>query len=129
MESQQHHFAVNLPDNDIRLFVDHARIAQAVSNLLNNAARYTPAGGNINLTLRQEGNEVLIEISDSGVGIPPEKMESIFELFAQGEKKQNAGLGIGLALARRIVELHRGRINVVSAGVGLGSEFTIHLPL
>jgi signal transduction histidine kinase len=129
MESQQHHFTANLPDKDIQLLADHARIAQAVSNLLNNATRYTPAGGNIDLTLRQDGNDALITIKDSGVGISREKMESIFELFAQAEKHQNAGLGIGLALARRIVELHRGRIEAFSAGIGLGSEFTIRLPL
>jgi signal transduction histidine kinase len=111
---------------------DAARLIQVLANLLVNAARYTPPMGRIWLTARREGDEAVIRVGDTGRGIPPELLLHIFNLFAQVDRppaERQAGLGIGLTLARRIVEMHGGRIEARSAGVDKGSEFIIHLPL
>ena len=129
MQLREHRFAEVLPEEEITLHADQSGIAQAVSNLLNNAVRYTPVGGDISLILRQDGGKAFITVKDSGVGVDSDKIDSIFEPFSQVGKIPNAGLGIGLTLVRGIVELHGGHVEVRSAGEGCGSEFTICLPL
>jgi signal transduction histidine kinase len=128
IQSKEQTFTENLPDHEIILDADHARLTQAIANLLNNASRYTPVNGEITLKMAKVGAEIMISVRDSGVGIEPESQERIFELFAQGSQPQNRGLGIGLALAKRIVELHGGHLRAASEGEGRGSEFTIVLP-
>jgi CheY-like chemotaxis protein len=112
--------------------VDPTRIAQILANLLNNAAKYTPAGGEISLATERGNGEALISIKDTGIGIPSELLPVIFEMFVQEKHSmgdQPSGLGIGLALSRKLVELHGGTIEARSAGRGQGSEFIVHLPL
>jgi two-component system CheB/CheR fusion protein len=122
---------LDLPEASIVLEADAVRLAQVLANLLNNAAKFTPAGGRIWLSARRAGDEVAIAIRDSGVGIPPETLPRIFEMFAQGDSppREQRGLGIGLTIARRLVELHGGRIEARSEGRGRGSEFVVHLPV
>jgi CheY-like chemotaxis protein len=104
---------------------------QILVNLLNNAAKYTPDGGEIAIDVAREGSEAVVRVKDNGVGIPPEKLNQIFDLFTQldfGTERAQGGLGIGLTLVRRLVELHGGSISVTSLGVGKGSEFVVRLP-
>jgi CheY-like chemotaxis protein len=111
---------------------DPTRIAQIFSNLLNNAAKYTPAGGEISVTMERGNGEALVSIKDTGVGIPAELLPVIFDMFVQEKHSmgdQPSGLGIGLALVRKLVELHGGTIEARSGGRGQGSEFILHLPL
>jgi two-component system CheB/CheR fusion protein len=111
---------------------DITRLTQVFLNILNNAAKYTPERGEIHVNARPEGRDAVVAIRDNGVGIPPALLETVFDLFAQGERtldRAEGGLGIGLTLARRIVELHGGQISVTSAGPGQGAEFTVRLPL
>jgi len=112
------------------LDADRTRLAQVFSNLLNNAAKYTPRGGAITLAARQEGDELAVTVEDSGRGFPPEMAEKIFEPFSQwnADGQATAGLGIGLALVRGIVVLHGGSVEAASAGPGKGSRFTVRLP-
>ena len=126
-----HQFTVNIPNEAIWLDADHTRLAQIVANLLNNAAKYTPPGGRIVLTAVARDGVAEIEVSDTGVGIPPEMQSRIFEIFAQVEDhltKAQGGLGIGLALVKQLVTLHGGSIQVASAGDGLGSTFSVRIP-
>ena len=132
IDASGHSFATDLPDAPLWLVADHTRVAQIVANLLNNAARYTPPGGNILLRARGTGDAVEIEVRDNGVGIPPEMQARIFQIFAQVDGEQDratGGLGIGLALVRQLVDLHQGSIEVASEGPGKGSSFTVRLPL
>ena len=126
-----HALTVDLPDEDIELMGDPTRLAQALGNLLNNAAKYTPPGGKVGLRMRRERDEAVIEIEDNGEGIPREMLENIFSLFAQVRStldRAQGGLGIGLYLVRSLVELHGGTVVAESAGAGLGSRFTMRLP-
>jgi signal transduction histidine kinase/CheY-like chemotaxis protein len=110
---------------------DPTRIDQVLANLLTNAVKYTPPPGRIDVTVRREGNTALFSVRDSGLGLEPELLPRIFDLFVQGERgldRSQGGLGIGLTLVRRIVELHEGRVEARSEGPGRGSEFIIHLP-
>lgn len=114
------------------LHADSTRLAQVVSNLLNNAARYTPAGGRIGLIARAAGGFAEIEVSDTGIGIPDHMQSKIFELFAQVKgpaERAQEGLGIGLALGKQLIELHGGTISLKSSGVNLGSTFQVRVPL
>jgi two-component system CheB/CheR fusion protein len=121
---------VDLPAAPIALEADRVRLAQVLANLLNNAAKFTPAGGSIALAARRAGDEVEIAVRDSGVGIAAEMLPRIFDMFAQGESPRtpHGGLGIGLTIARRLVELHGGHIEARSEGRDRGSEFVVHLP-
>lgn len=106
-------------------------LEQVVVNLLNNAAKYSEHGGHIQLFARNDGGDILIIVRDRGVGIPPDKLPRMFELFAQGDRslaRSEGGLGIGLTIVKKLVEMHGGNIVARSAGVGRGSEFTIRLP-
>ena len=125
-------FEVTLPSSPLAVTGDLTRLSQVISNVLINAAKYTPAEGQIQLTAKQEGDEVVVRVKDSGIGIAPEHITHIFEMFSQipsATSESQGGLGIGLSLARGLVERHGGRISAYSAGIGRGSEFLIYLPL
>ena len=131
MESRGHRLEVQLPPDDIELMADGTRLAQALGNLLNNAAKYTASGGLIRVTVRQEGATAIIEVADNGVGIPPAMLDEVFGLFTQVDRTLDhaqGGLGIGLYLVRSLVELHGGTVTASSAGAGQGSTFTIRMP-
>ncbi|WP_020654067.1 hybrid sensor histidine kinase/response regulator [Massilia niastensis] len=132
VEAARHHLDVRLPDEALPLFADPTRLTQVVSNLLNNAARYTPKGGRIVLAAERDGAEAVIAVSDNGIGIAPESLEEVFRMFTQvgqGRHPGGGGLGIGLSLVRSLVELHGGRVSAASAGTNAGSVFTVRLPL
>ncbi len=123
-----HRVTVAMPTQRIVLDADPTRLTQVVSNLLNNAAKYTPSGGDIWLTLSELGDEAVISVRDSGIGIEAAMLPRVFEMFTQVVSGRG-GLGIGLGLTRALLELHGGRIDATSAGLGHGSEFVVHLPL
>jgi signal transduction histidine kinase len=132
MDAKRQRLAVVMPAQPVPVHGDPARLQQVVSNLVNNASKYTEAGGDIAVEIRVEDNRVRLVVRDSGTGIPAEKLESIFELFVQLDTplaRSEGGLGIGLTLVRRLVEQHDGRVEVHSAGAGTGSTFTVTLPL
>ncbi|HEY3486654.1 MAG TPA: ATP-binding protein, partial [Gammaproteobacteria bacterium] len=122
---------VSLPKEPLTLEADPMRLAQVFSNLLNNAAKYTDEGGRIWLTARQEKNWVIVSVRDTGVGIAPDMQPYIFDMFTQVNRngRSQGGLGIGLTLARSMVEMHGGSIEARSEGAGRGSEFIVRLPL
>ncbi len=122
---------VTLPDTPLEVDADRIRLSQVVSNLLSNAAKFTPRGGRVELTVVDEGASALVRVADSGIGIPPQMLTHIFEMFVQmgdGLTRTESGLGIGLTLVRRLVELHGGQAWADSAGPGRGSRFSIRLP-
>ncbi len=126
----QHRLVTDLPSEPVWLDADLTRMTQVVSNLLNNAAKYTPDGGEIALIARAEADGVSIAVQDNGLGIPADKQHRIFEIFAQIEQhmgQAGGGVGIGLALVRQLVELHQGSVTVESAE-GVGSTFTVSIP-
>lgn len=132
IDAAGHTLEIDLPETDLWLDADLTRLAQIVSNLLNNAAKYTPNGGHITLSARQRGEEAIITVTDNGLGIPADMLPHIFELFTQVDRhleRAQGGLGIGLALVRRLVEMHGGTIHAQSAGKNQGSSFSVHLPL
>jgi CheY-like chemotaxis protein len=127
-----HAFVLELPEEPLWLEGDLVRMAQIVANLLNNAAKYTDHGGRIRLRAWREGSLAAISISDNGVGIAPEVMPRIFEMFSRGDGdsgRSQGGLGIGLALSRRLAQMHGGSLEARSEGPGKGSEFIARLPL
>jgi len=129
-----HQLAVDLPPDSVALHVDRHRIAQVLSNLVNNAAKYTPKGGAINVTARIDAvaGQVVIDVMDNGVGIDAEVLATVFDLYAQApgsEGMSQGGLGVGLSLAQRLVQLHGGQVEAASGGIGHGSRFTVRLPL
>ena len=132
IESGKHHLGVSLCPDPLTVSGDATRLIQVLSNLLNNAAKYTPPVGSICLTATREGNAAVVRIRDNGVGIPKEMLSRVFDLFIQVASKGNSGaggLGIGLALVRRLVELHGGTVEVTSDGPGQGSEFMVRFPI
>ncbi|WP_295390186.1 PAS domain S-box protein [uncultured Thiodictyon sp.] len=132
IEAARHRLILALPSTPILLDADPVRLAQVFSNLLNNAAKYTAPGGMITVTALRDGAEVKVTVEDTGIGIAPEAMPGLFEMFSQVEprsERSQGGLGIGLALARRLVELHGGRIEAQSAGCEAGSAFCVRLPV
>jgi two-component system, sensor histidine kinase len=131
IDSGKHTLIVSAPDELITLDVDPVRLAQVISNLLNNAAKYTPHGGTITLTARHTDDTVQIEVNDNGIGLSPYMLTKVFDMFSQVDPstaRSQGGLGIGLTLARRLTELHNGTIEATSAGLGKGSTFTVTLP-
>jgi signal transduction histidine kinase/ActR/RegA family two-component response regulator len=131
IEQTGHQFSASLPEDALWVHADGIRLAQVISNLLNNAATYTPPRGQIVLKAERRGDEVHVCVRDNGYGIPPERLESIFDMFTQLESpvsSMKGGLGIGLSLARGLVALHRGTIEARSDGPGRGSEFRVRLP-
>ena len=132
IDAYRHQLSVVLPDEPVVLEVDPPRLAQVLSNLLNNAAKYTDECGHISLTAEKLDQEVLIRVRDSGIGIAPEMLPKVFELFTQADQtlsRSRGGLGIGLTLVRSLVEMHDGRVTAHSTGLGQGSEFLVRLPL
>jgi PAS domain S-box-containing protein len=131
IEAAMHQLAVRLPREEVYLKGDLARLSQVLSNLLINAAKYTPPGGKISLIADLDGNEIVIRVVDTGIGIPPDKLSEIFEMFSQVYSpldRTQGGLGIGLALVRRVVQMHGGHVHGESDGLGKGSTFTVRLP-
>jgi PAS domain S-box-containing protein len=127
-----HQLTISLPPETMLLEGDLLRLAQIVTNLLNNAAKYMDPGGRIWLTATRRANEAAISVRDAGIGIPPDSLPHIFDMFAQAQgslRRAQGGLGIGLTLAMRLANLHGGRIEAFSNGAGKGSEFIIHLPM
>jgi signal transduction histidine kinase len=132
VDAQRQELVVSLPEEPLRVEGDRVRLVQIVANLLHNAAKYTDEGGRIALSASREDGEVAIRVRDDGIGLREELVEQIFELFRQGDDsldRAQGGLGIGLTVVRRLVELHGGRVAATSGGPGLGSEFVVHLPL
>jgi signal transduction histidine kinase/CheY-like chemotaxis protein len=132
LAAKSHAVTVRLPDAPVWVDVDVARMIQVLVNLLNNAAKYTPAQGQIALSLAVEGGTATVAVADNGLGIEPARQQSIFELFVQLDnslERGAAGLGIGLTIARQLMQMHGGMLDVHSAGSGQGSTFTAALPL
>ena len=131
IEAQRHTLSIGLAPEPARVEGDAKRLVQVFANLLNNAAKYTPLGGAIRLAMEVGDQDVLVHVDDNGVGIAPELLPYIFDIFTQGERsidRATGGLGLGLALVRSLAELHHGSVDCVSAGVGQGSRFTVRLP-
>jgi PAS domain S-box-containing protein len=131
LTERRHQLTLDVPRESLWVDGDPARLEQVFTNLLINAAKYTDPGGRISVTARREGRHVVARIRDTGIGIDPLMAASIFDLFVQGERRterSSGGIGIGLTLVRRLVELHEGAVDVLSAGPGKGSEFAVSLP-
>jgi PAS domain S-box-containing protein len=130
IDSRGHRLSVHLPSDPVWVRGDVVRLGQVLSNLLNNAAKYTPDGGRIRLIVERRDADVTLTVADSGLGLPAEVLERVFDLFWQFESRDHAerGLGIGLTLVKRLVELHGGNVEARSAGRGEGSEFIVRLP-
>ncbi|WP_428311520.1 hybrid sensor histidine kinase/response regulator [Hydrocarboniphaga sp.] len=131
IESAGHRLEVKLPAQPLQVEGDSVRLAQVLSNLLNNAAKYTDAGGLIEVIARADNREVVIQVCDSGVGIPPDMLPRVFDMFTQvhdTSSRSQGGLGIGLTLVRSLAEMHGGRVSASSEGTNRGSCFTLHLP-
>ena len=131
IDSLKHQLEIRLAPEPLWVHGDFARLTQVIANLLNNAAKYTEPGGHIALELDRHGAEAHVRVRDSGIGILPENMDKIFELFAQVDRKVDraqGGLGIGLTLVQRLIRLHGGSVEVFSAGPGRGAEFLVRLP-
>jgi PAS domain S-box-containing protein len=132
LAERMHELALVTPAEEIRLWADPTRLSQIVANLLHNAAKYTDPGGHITLRVERREQELMLCVEDNGIGIPPDLLPVIFDMFRQSPHtvaRSLGGLGIGLTLVRRLVELHGGSIEAASAGSGLGSRFTVRLPL
>ena len=132
IEARKQELVISRPKTPLWIKGDRVRLTQVLSNLLNNAAKFTDEGGKITLKLSQEAEQVLIKVQDTGIGISTDMLPYIFDLFTQDAPslaRSQGGLGVGLTLARRLVELHGGTISAASAGKSQGSEFTVCLPL
>jgi signal transduction histidine kinase len=132
MQQRHHRMTASFPDTPVWLHADPVRLEQVFVNLLLNAAKYTNTGGNVGLFVERKEIEAVVRIRDSGIGIAPDLQPHVFDLFVQADPSgpgPDAGLGIGLALVRSLIERHGGRVTVASPGLGHGSEFTVHLPI
>lgn len=132
IEQRKHTLRTHIPDEELWLQGDSTRLAQIIGNLLNNAAKYTPEGGKITLSVKTDQENVVISVADNGLGIAPDMLTKIFGLFTQVDNdlsRTQSGLGIGLALVKRLVEMHYGKIDAYSKGLGHGSIFSVYLPL
>jgi signal transduction histidine kinase len=131
IESRKHELTVTISPQPVRFLADPTRLSQVFANLLNNAAKYTEPGGRILLNAEQVGDNIVVRVSDSGMGIPADVLPHVFELFAQADRsldRSQGGLGIGLTLVRRLVEMHGGTVEASSPGPGHGSEFVVRIP-
>lgn len=131
LRQREHELICHYPHGSLWLKADPTRLEQILLNLLTNAAKYTPTGGRITLSAILEDSEIVIKVSDNGIGIPTEQMPEMFHLFAQGERsidRSEGGLGIGLTIVQKLVELHGGKVEAHSDGANLGSVFTVRLP-
>ena len=132
IEAANHELAVRLPPDALPMEADPTRLAQVFANLLNNAAKYTPPGGRILLSAEVEDATLVVRVNDNGIGIPAHMLSRVFEIFMQahrGEEHSQGGLGIGLTLVRRLIDMHGGSVSAESAGPGQGSTFVVRLPL
>ncbi|HWG47207.1 MAG TPA: PAS domain S-box protein [Gemmataceae bacterium] len=132
IEAAGHELTVKLPSQPISLYADPTRLVQIVSNILNNAARYTPQNGRIGLTVERQDEQAIVRVRDNGLGIPTQMLPRVFEMFTQVNRsleRSQGGLGIGLALVQNLVHMHSGTIEAHSAGLGQGSEFIVRLPI
>jgi CheY-like chemotaxis protein/two-component sensor histidine kinase len=132
IDRRRHQFTASLPPRPLWLNADATRLEQVVVNLLNNAAKYTDEGGRISLSVIQDGDDMVMSVRDTGIGIAHELLPHVFDLFTQADRSLDrslGGLGVGLSLVRHLVEQHRGTVDAQSAGLGLGSEFSVRLPL
>ena len=132
IDANRHRLSIALPPGPIQIDADAVRMAQVLSNLLNNAAKYTEEGGHIRMAVRVEDDQVVFRVRDNGIGIPPEMLSSIFDLFTQVDHsldRSHGGLGLGLTLVRSLVEMHGGSVQAASEGLGKGSEFRVSLPI
>ena len=132
IESMGHELTVTLPPGPVIVDADLTRLAQVFLNLLNNAAKYTERGGRIDLRAELQGSDVVVSVTDTGIGIPADKLPTLFEMFSQVEEalsRSRGGLGIGLCLVKRLVEMHGGSVEAKSGGLGQGSEFVVRLPI
>jgi PAS domain S-box-containing protein len=132
METKRHAFSVHIPEEPVYFAADPLRLAQVLANLLTNAAKYTDAGGRIQVRAEVAGGDIEIGVVDTGIGIPAAALRSVFDMFVQVKTVQDrseGGLGIGLSLSKALVELHGGTIEATSAGLGRGSEFLVRLPM
>jgi CheY-like chemotaxis protein len=131
LEERSHVLAVDVPQGGLLVEADLARLAQVFANLLANAAKYTEPNGRVEVTARRDGGEVVVSVRDTGVGIAPDMLGTVFDLFVQGERpldRSQGGLGVGLTVARGLVELHGGTIAAYSGGAGAGTEVVVRLP-
>ena len=131
IQSRRHHLTLHLPPDTTMVIGDKKRLVQVIANILNNAAKYTQEGGNIELTVEVHAEHIVIEVRDNGIGMSPKLAARAFDLFAQAERtsdRSSGGLGLGLALVKNLVELHHGTVTCESAGLGKGSSFTVCLP-
>ena len=131
MSEMNHRLTVRLPDEEVYLDADPARLGQIFGNLLNNASKYGEPNGHLTIVAEQRGAQAVVTVSDDGIGIPPEKLEGIFEMFAQVDRscdRPTSGLGLGLHLVKRLVEMHGGTIEAQSEGPGKGSRFIVRMP-
>ncbi len=131
MQARQHSFGLDLPAGELVVVGDHARLVQVFQNLLDNAAKYTPPGGRIEVSARHHDGNVVVAVKDNGQGMEPEAVHAAFDLFWQGRQpldRAGAGLGVGLTLAQRLITMHGGQVEARSAGAGQGSEFIVRLP-
>ena len=132
VEQRRHHLDVHLPSSELRLNGDEGRLAQVVSNLITNAAKYTDPGGRITIEGRRQGGEIVLTVRDTGIGISAELLPHVFDMFTQERQaadRSRGGLGIGLTIVRNLVELHGGTVQADSKGLGQGSAFTVRLPV
>jgi signal transduction histidine kinase len=132
VEAKEHNLRVDLPPDPLPLDADVTRLEQVLGNLIRNAAKYTDPGGRIEVAATREDGEAVVRVRDNGIGIAPELLPKVFDLFIQGEQaldRSGGGLGIGLTLVRRLIEMHGGRVEARSDGLGKGSELTVRLPL
>jgi len=131
-ERRRQSLTMRLAPDPVVVDADAVRLVQVLSNLVDNAVKYTPDGGHITVAVTADGREAVIVVQDDGAGIPSERVDSIFEPFVQLSASRNAargGMGLGLSLVRRLTELHGGTVDVTSGGQGRGSRFAVHLPL
>jgi signal transduction histidine kinase len=131
IQQHRHRLQFDSPPEPLYIEGDSTRLTQIITNLLNNAARYTPDGGRIRISLGREGNDIVLKVTDNGIGIPKDMLTRVFDLFTRLDAARTTytkGMGIGLAYVRRLVEFHGGTVRAFSDGDGLGAEFVVRLP-
>ncbi len=132
LDAGKHQFTLHLPDQAVRLHADRIRLAQVFANLLNNAAKYSDPGGRVDLDACLEDDGICVSVRDSGIGLADDQLHGVFDVFRQVDtaiERSRGGLGVGLTLVQKITEMHHGRVEVESAGLGSGCTFRVHLPL
>ena len=132
IDERGHRLSVTLPPEPCFLYADPARLAQVFANLLNNSSKYTDEGGHLSVSAQLQGDTIVVRVRDTGIGIPADKLESVFDMFSQvgsAIDRSQGGLGIGLTLVKRLVAMHGGSVEATSAGLGKGSEFVVRLPV